>query len=177
MPENETLIYDARSATRWRPVAERMDGGQSPVELFPEIQDQFYTALQKVWKQWKERGVDPDELFQAALTNPEALRDFIKRMSFDLNARLLRDVAAGIEDSNMEVLIREFLQAAWDVVDGQLLLGIRDEDQSLEFNAQISRMLNRITKRLVDNPSRFPNRPSRNESPPDLDTQLGQSLL
>ena len=27
MPENETLLYDdARSASRWRPLGERMDG-------------------------------------------------------------------------------------------------------------------------------------------------------
>lgn len=52
MPENETLFRDARSANRWRPLCDRMDGGQAPTEAFPEIQNQFYASLQRVWRQW-----------------------------------------------------------------------------------------------------------------------------
>ena len=47
MPENETLLPDARNASRWRPVGRRMDEGQSPTDAFPEIQDQFYALLLK----------------------------------------------------------------------------------------------------------------------------------
>jgi hypothetical protein len=37
MPENETLLPDARNASRWRPIGERMDKGQSPTDAFPDI--------------------------------------------------------------------------------------------------------------------------------------------
>ncbi len=67
MPENETLVFDARVASRWRPIGERLDKGESPTELFLEMQNQFYTSLQRAWKQWRGRGVDPDQLFDAAL--------------------------------------------------------------------------------------------------------------
>ena len=177
MPENETLLYDARSASRWRPVGERMDGGQAPVELFPIIQDNFYTSCQKVWKQWKALGIDPGQLFAAALNDPKAMRDLIKQASNDRNAQLLRDVAAELQDADMEGLICGFLNAAWDDVEGQLQINRRENARSMEFICQVQRMLNRIVSGLTSNPSRFPNRPSLNEPPLDLDTQLGESLL
>ena len=177
MPENETLVGDTGGASRWRPVSERMDGGQAPADLFPEIQNQFYTSLQKVWRQWREGGIDPAQLFDAALNDPQALRDLIKKLSFDRNAQLVRDVAAGSQDADMEQLIGDFLNAAWGDVETQLGLDRRYEAQSLEFIGQVQRMLSRITRCLINNPSRIPNRPSRNEPPPDLDTQLGESLL
>lgn len=177
MPENETLVYDTRSASRWRPVAERIDGGQAPADLFPEIEKQFYTSLQKVWRQWRERGVDAAQLFDAALNDPNTLRDLIKKLSFDRNAQLVRDVAADGQDADLEHLIGDFLNAAWGDVETQLGLDRHYETQSLEFIGQIQRMLSRIVRCLSNNPSRIPNRPSRNEPPPDLDTQLGESLL
>lgn len=177
MPENETLVHDTRSASRWRPIRERMDRGQTPTELFPEIQDQFYAYGQKVWKQWKERGVDAAQLFDAARNDPQALRNLIKQASFDRNAQLLGDVAADIQDADMERLIRRFVDAVWEEVECLLQLNRREEAQSLEFIRQSQRMLNRIVSSLLNNPSRFPNRPSRNEPLPDLDTQLGESLL
>lgn len=177
MPENETLVYDPRSASRWRPVGERIDGGQAPVDLFPDIQSQFYRSLQKVWRQWRERGVDAKQLFDAALNEPKALQDLIKKLSYDPNARLLQDVATGSQEENMEQLIRDFLNAAWGDVETQLGLDRHYEAQSLEFMGQVQRMLSRIARCLSNDPSRIPNRPSRNEPPPDLDTQLGESLL
>jgi hypothetical protein len=177
MPENETLVYDTRSASRWNPVRERMDGGQAPADLFPEIQHQFYAALQKVWRQWRERGVDAAQLFDAALIDRSALRGLIKKLSFDRNAQLVRDIAAGRQDADMEYLIGDFVNAAWEDVETRLGLDRRYESQSLEFTGQVQRMLSRIARCLINNPSRIPNRPSRNEPPPDLDTQLGESLL
>ena len=68
MPENETLLPDARNASRWRPVVERMDEGQSPIDAYPVIQHHFYGLLLRVWRQWRTRGVDPAKLFDAVLT-------------------------------------------------------------------------------------------------------------
>jgi hypothetical protein len=77
----------------------------------------------------------------------------------------------------MEQLISGFLNAAWDDVETTLELDRRYEAQSPEFIVQVQRMLSRILCSLTNNPSRVPNRPSRSEPPPDLDTQLGESLL
>mgnify|MGYP000305109246 CR=1 FL=1 len=37
MPGNESLIYDAKTASRWQPLSERMDGGQMPNDMFGDI--------------------------------------------------------------------------------------------------------------------------------------------
>lgn len=177
MPENETLFHDARSANRWRPVADRMDGGQTPTDAFPDIQNQFYSCLQRIWRQWKDSGVDPSELFEAALNDPGKLAELIRQTHFDSYAQLLRDVAAGLQDATLEGLIRAFLDAAWDAARDELRLDCRDDARSPEFTSQVEAMLDRILRGLLNNPSRFPSRPPRKDPPPDLDTQLGESLL
>jgi len=178
MPENESLIYDAKTASRWQPLSDRMDGGQMPNDMFGDIQDSFYLLCGKVWRRWKRFGVDPSQLFDAALNDPKnALPDLIKRVSYDGSAQLLRDVAAELPEADMEELMRRFFNAAWEDAEGQLQLNRRDEARSPEFIEQVNEMLNRIVTSLLNNPSRFPNRPSRNEPPPDLDLMLGQNLL
>lgn len=177
MPENETLVFDTRVANRWRPISERLDGGEAPTELFPDIQSHFYTSLQKVWKQWRAKGVEPDRLFDATLNEPKALQDLIKTLSSDPNARLLHEVRAGRQSTDREQLIGDFLNATWEVVESQLGLDRRYEAQPLEFVGQVHRMLARIARGLANDLSRIPNRPSQNKPPPDLDDQLGQSLL
>ena len=122
-------------------------------------------------------GLDPSRLFDTALNDPRALRDLIRQAANDQNAQLLRDVAAEIEDANMETLICKFLHAVWDDVEGQLQINRRENAMSIAFIGKVQRMLNRIARGLLNNPSRFPNRPSRNELPLDLDTLLGESLL
>ncbi len=176
MPENETLLPDTRNASRWRPVGERMDEGQSPTDAFPVIQDQFYALLQNVWRQWRGRGVDPAQLFAAALHDPKAFQELLRQTGFDRNAQLLRDVATGLKDADMESLVRSFIDAAWESVQDQLQLDRREETLSPEFLSRIQGMLDCICRRLLANLSRFPSRP-RKEPPPDLDTRLGESLL
>ena len=177
MAENETLIFDAKTASRWQPLSERMDGGQMPNDMFGDIQDSFYRLCGKVWKQWKGFGVDPSQLFDVALNDPNALSHLIKRVSNDRSAQLLRDVAADLPGANMEELMHGFFNAAWEEAEGQLQLNRRDEARSPEFIEQVNQMLNRIVTSLLNNPSRFPNRPSRNEPPPDLDFMVRQNLL
>lgn len=177
MPENETLMGDRRSASRWRLVRERLDQGATPLELFPEIEKLFYRSLQKVWECWRTRDVDPARLFNAALDDPSALRVLIKQLSFDPNARLLRDVSIASQCAGIEQLICKYLSAAWGGVETQIGLHCHGESQSVEFTQKVQRMLNRIAQRLIENPSRIPNRPQRDERPPDLDTQLSESLL
>jgi len=65
MPENESLIYDAKTASRWQPLSDRMDGGQMPNDMFGDIQDSFYFKKQErvllvsvpsTWRRKFERG-------------------------------------------------------------------------------------------------------------------------
>jgi hypothetical protein len=177
MPENETLTPNARNASRWQGVNTRMDGGQTPVEAFPEIQNQFYAALQKVWKQWRARGVEAQSLFDAALEGPEALDALLRQTRFDSYARLIRDCSCGLSAADRESLIRQFLNSAWENARGELQLDRRNEAMGEDFNSQINDMLERMVRSLVNNPNRFPSRPPRREPPTNLDDLLGESLL
>lgn len=176
MPENETLVHDGRTASRWRPIGRRLDEGLPPNDAFPAIQDQFYALFQNVWRQWRASGVDAADLFRAALNDPNALRELIARTHHDRNAQLLRDVAASLQDPDLEGLIGAFLDAAWDSAHTQLQLDCREDTLSPEFTTQVRAMLDRIRQSLLTNPSRFPNRPRR-EPPPDIGTRLGEDLL
>ncbi len=176
MPENETLVHDARTASRWRPLGQRIDGGLDPTDAFPAIQNEFYALFQNVWRQWKDHGVDPADLFDAVLNDPAKLRELIKQSHFDRNAQLLRDVAAEVQYADMDDLVRAFLEAAWDSARGQLQLDVYEGALSQEFTDQIQSMLDRIGMGLRNNLSRFPSR-TRREPPPDLDTRLGENLL
>ena len=176
MPENETLLPNDRNASRWRQVSERLDGGGSPSDTFPAIQDRFYKSLRNVWRQWNRRGVEPARLFDAVLNDPKVFLDLLRQTGFDRNARLLQDVAIGLQDVDFESLVRGFIDASWECVRDQLQLDRREEALSPDFLSQVQGMLGRISRRLMANPSRFPSCP-RKEPPHDLDTRLGESLL
>ncbi len=176
MPENEALLHDGRTASRWRPIGHRLDDGVAPSDAFPAIQEQFYAIFQNVWRQWRSRGVDAADLFQAALADEAALRELIRQTNHDRNAQLLRDVARSLDDPDLEGLIGAFLEAAWDSAHTQLQLDCREDALSPEFMSQVQGMLDRIRQSLLNNLSRFPNRPRR-EPPPDIGTRLGEDLL
>lgn len=176
MPENEILLPNSRSASRWRSICDRRDGGLSPIQAFPEIQRQFYAGFRRAWRQLHHNGVDPGELFAAALSDPARLRRLIRQTRCDY-AQLLGDVAAGLEGATLEELVRVFLEAAWEVACDNLQFNCREEAQSTEFIALADSMLDRMARGLLRNPSRFPNRPPRKDPPLDLDTQLSENLL
>lgn len=177
MPENETLTHDAGTASRWRPIAHRLDGGATPSELFAEIQTEFYRLFQRLWKQWKRRGVDPAQLFDAALNSGTDFRDILRRLANDSYARFLYEVARDTESADRERLIQEYVEEVWKNAEGELQLNRRDESRSLEFTAHVQRMLSRIIGSLIADPSRIPSQPPRSEPPSDLDTELNRSLL
>jgi hypothetical protein len=77
MPENETLLNHARSASRRRSLGEGMDGGMAPTEVFPAIQNQLYALFQNVWRQRRARGVD------AAPDGPDSLHELIRQTRND----------------------------------------------------------------------------------------------
>jgi hypothetical protein len=177
MPENETLFPDARTANRWRPIGDRMDGGQTSIQAFPEIQKQFYKGLQRVWRQWTEKGVNPGLLFDAALNDLDRLVELVKQTGFHSYAQLLRDVAAGLQDATPEILLRAFLNAAWEVPCRELRINCREDAQSPDFKRQVDTMLDRMCRLLVNKPSRFPPLPPRKAPRQDLETQLAVNLL
>ena len=177
MPENETLVHDARNASRWRAICERMNGGLTPIDAFPDIQRQFYLSFRRAWRQWIDRGLDPGQLFEAALNDRGRLELMIRQANFDENARLLRDVAVGLQDRSLGDLIQAFLGAAWDNPRSQLRLDCLENSPPSGFNRLVDGMLKRMLRGLLKDPSRFPSQPPRKAPKPSLDLQLGESLL
>lgn len=176
MPENETLMPDNRSASRWKPISDRIDNSHSPVDELPNIQSQFYAQLRGIWKKWKSRGVDPARLFEAVLTDQRAFHDLLRQTNNDPDARLLREVAVSLESADMETLICDFLAAAWESVEAQLHLGRHGESSSPEFQGEVQHMLDGLHRHLIVDQSRIP--PCRSKVPsPDLDARLGESLI
>ncbi|MBS0262438.1 MAG: hypothetical protein JSS02_10850 [Planctomycetes bacterium] len=177
MPENESLFIDSKRASRWRPIADRLDLGEKAIEQFPEIERQFYTALKNTWDGWQRRGIDPRQLFHSALHEPSNFSELRKRATNDEFVLLLRDVVAvNLQTGDMNQLVADFLDAAWSEVSRQLQLNRRGEC-SPELNALVQFMLRRIGRSLGDDLARFPRRPNRRNAPVDLDSQLGESLL
>lgn len=177
MPENETLTRDSKTASRWQPICYRLDAGLSPAQVFPDIQDQFYACLGRVLRHWRESGVDLGQLIVAALNDPVSMAQLIRQTRFDDYARVLRDVALGLEVATTEGLIRAFLNAVWESVRDYLQLDFREDAQSFEFTDLVNGMLDRMANSLLLDPSRSPRRPPSKEPRPDLDTQLGENLL
>jgi hypothetical protein len=176
MPENETLTPNTPNASRWQPLRDRLAGGESPDAIFPDLQDQFYRALKHVFEQWKDRGVDPQQLFEAALNKPAMLRDLVSRMRNDEFAKLLQDGIAGESNQNLEGVIRSFLYGVWEDVRGLLQLDCREDGVPVTFFNSVDQMLERLIRSLLKDPSRIPRRPSKNKPPLDIDDLLGESL-
>jgi hypothetical protein len=177
MPENETLFPDARAASRWQPLRERMAKGESPNEIFPDFEEKFYAALRRVFKQWLKRGVDPKQMFEAAMDNDRSvLRDLMNRVWNDDYARLLQDATSGEESLNLEAVLRLFLNSVWDYVRDHLQIDCREGGVPDAFLKRVDQMLDRLIRGLLQNPSRVPRRPRHNKPPPDIDDTLGESL-
>lgn len=175
MPENEVLFPDARCANRWHPLRERF-GRESADEIFPDFQEQFYLALRRIFARWKARGIDPKQLFEAALHGSVQLRDLVNRIRNDQYARLLQDSIAGEQNPNLEVVLRSFLRSVWDNVRDQLQIDCLEGGVPDTFLSRVDQMLERLTRGLLKDPSRIPRRPPKNKPPPDIDDTLGEPL-
>lgn len=177
MAENETLIHEERSASRFHPVTLMLDQGRSLVEVFPEMERGLYAIFKHAWKRWRANGVEPRELFKAALNDPQALQRLIRQSGNDPNARLLADVASDLGFPDLKTLVKGFLNRVWEDVERQVQVNRRHDDRPLDYMLLSQKLIGRIMNKLQKNLSRFPNPPSQKKPPPDLDTQLGQSLL
>ncbi len=176
MPENETLTSDPRTASRWRSLRERLDRGDLPIDLFPEIQREFHNCLRAVYRQWRARGVDPVRLFAAAVADREALLRLVQEARRHDYAQLLRDVAASERDADLGRVVRCWLDLAWDYARTQLQVDRHGGGRHGDFSERAGQMLDHLARGLVENPSRIPRRPSR-AKPPVLDELLGLDLL
>lgn len=177
MPETELLTSDSKTASSWDPICRRLNVGQSAHQQFEEIQRAFYQVLQRVWKQWKRSGVDAGQLIAAALDDPLALKELVSKSKNHPYARLLQEITLADPDLGREVLLREFLDASWNVARSKMQLDSRDEMNCGEFSNQIEKMLGRMLRALLKNPSKSPNCPPGKSPPPDLDSRLDESLL
>jgi hypothetical protein len=177
MPENETLFPDARTASRWQALKERIAGGESPNEIFPDFEEKFYAALRRVFKQWVKRGVDPKQLFEAALDGDRSIvRDLVNQVGNDDYARLLLDATSGKENLNLEEVLRLFLNSTWDYIRDHLQIDCREGGVPDAFLKRVDQMLDRLIRGLLKNPSRVAARPRQMKPPPDIDDTLRESL-
>jgi hypothetical protein len=177
MPENETLFPDVRTASRWQPLRDRIANGESPDQIFLDIQKQLYLALRSAFARWMKRGIDPKKLFEAALDDDRSvLCDLVNRVWNDEYARLLQDATSGEESLNLEAVLRLFLNSVWDCVRDHLQIDCREGGVPDAFPKRVDQMLDRLIRGLLENPSRVPRRPRQNKPPPDIDDTLGESL-
>jgi hypothetical protein len=177
MPENETLFPDARTASRWQPLWERIERGESPHEIFPEIRKQFYLALRSAFRRWVKRCVKPSQLFEAAQNgNLPVLHDLVNQAGNDY-ARLLRDAISGETKPDLEAVIGFFLNSAWDNARDQLQIDRCEDGVRDAFLKLADQMLEQLTRGLLKNPSRIPRLPPNRKPPPKIDDMLGESLL
>ena len=95
MPENETLTEDPRSASRWRPVRDKIERDESVASIFPDVEKNFYAMLRRVWERWKEHGVSANEMFEAARNDRSLLRELVNRVRNDDFSRLLTEITVG----------------------------------------------------------------------------------
>jgi len=177
MPENETLFPDARTASRWQPLKERIAGGESPNEIFSDFEDNFYAALRRVFKQWAKRGVNPKQMFEAALNEDRSvLRDLVNQVWNHDYARLLQYATSGEKSLHLDTVLRLFLNSAWDRIRDLLQIDCREGGVSDAFLKRVDQMLDCLRRGLLKNPSRVPNYPRQNKPRPDIDDALGEPL-
>lgn len=177
MLENEFLYPDRRTVNRWHPLAERLGCGETPDSIFPVLQRQFYLALRNVFKQWKNRGTGPKELFESATADDRHLmRDLVRRTRNDDFAQLLEHAIDGEISPDLETVIRSFLTSVWENVRDHLQLDRSENDVPEAFLERVNQMLDRLTRDLHKDPSRVPRCPGRSQPPRDIDDVLGESL-
>lgn len=176
MAENETLYQETGNASRWCPLRDRLAEGEALSAMLPDLEKDLYLALRRVWKGWKQRGVEPEQLLNAAVNDPLGLRELVKRTGNDDFAQLLKDCVAGESNPDREMVVRSFLNSFWDHVRDHLQLDCREDGVPASFLDGVDQILDRMTRGLLKNPSRIPPRPPRKGPPPDIDDFLGQSL-
>lgn len=175
MPENETLIPDAKTASRWRPLRERLDRGEELIDLFPEIEREFYGCVQAIFRQWRGYGVDPAEFFAAATNDREALHSLVQKVRHHDYARLLVDVVAAERGADLDRVIRCWIDAAWESARAQTQVDRHEASRRGDFAGRVDRMLGRLSRQIAKDPSQSPRRPPR-DKPLDIDDILGLDL-
>lgn len=176
MPENELLDSEARAETRWRPLRDRLERGDTPDGLFPDVQQQFYQGLRCTFTRWRGRGVDPGHLFAAAVAGPAELRRLVRATWNDRHARQLQDAVAGLPCPDLGAVIRAFLDSLWEEARWFLQLDCLKGDVPESFLQDVEQMLGRLAHDLLKDPTRVPRRPRNAKRPPDVDDLLDEPL-
>lgn len=179
MAENETITIDGRTASRWRPVRDRISSGESLSDCFADIQDQFYQGLRRACRLMAKRGVPLDCLLTTALERPEDLETLVRQTRNEDYACLLLEVVRNQSFLSLEHLTPAWLSAVLDSVRDSLQLDLNGHSMDTAFNGKIDAMLDRMARLIAQNPSRIPPRPRTAAGRPsdDLGTTLGKSLL
>jgi hypothetical protein len=146
------------------------------IDLFPEIEREFYGCVQAVLKQWRSCGVAPAELFAAAVNDHEALPRLVQKVRHHEYARLLIDVVAAERGADLDRVIRCWISAAWESARAQIQVDRHEASRQDDFEGRVERMLDRLTRQVAEDPSQSPRRPPR-DKPLDLDDLLDLDLL
>ena len=176
MPENETLFPNCQTASRWNPLRDRIEGGEPLDELFPDLHRQFYKALQRAFEQCKKRGVDHKQLFEAAMNNRDLLHDLVEQTGYHDYAQLLQNVTFVEPNSELEGVIRGYLDSVWENVRGLLQIDCRDGGVPNSFWCSVDQMLERLRRSLLENPSNMPRCPRKQGPMQDIEDILKESL-
>lgn len=178
MAENETLIVDGKTASRWTPIQQRIASGDSPLDCFEDIEEHFYKSLRVVRRDMAKCGVTLERLLSTALNRPDELEAVVRQTRNQVHACLLLDIVRCQSFLSLEQLTLAWLSAVWDSVHDLLQLDLSDHAPNAAFDGKIRVMLNRLARLIAQKPTRIPNLPRCPKDPPDdLDRTLGQSIL
>lgn len=179
MAENETLTIDGATASRWRPVRQRLSAGTPASDCFPDIERQFYRSLRSACRKWDRRGVTLEGLLTAALDRSADLEALVRQTGHQDHARVLLEVARSQPFLSLEGLVFAWLEAIWDSIRDQLCFDLAAGTPTAAFNACVRAMLCRLARLIAANPTRVPSRPRRSptDEGDDLDDFLNRPLL
>lgn len=179
MAENETLTIDGTTASRWRPVRQRLAAGTPASACFSEVERQFYRGLRSACDLWIRRGVTLERLLTAALAQSADLEALVRQTRHQPYACVLLDVARAEQFCSLEGLVFAWLEAIWDSIRDQLCLDLAAGSPTASFQASVRAMLCRLARLIAANPTRVPSRPRRRptDDGDDLDDLLNRPLL
>lgn len=179
MAENETLTIDGATASRWRPVRQRLWAGTPASDCFADIEREFYRGLRSACSIWVRRGVTLEGLLTAALDRSADLEALFILTGHQPYAGVLLEVARSQPFLSLEGLVLAWLGAVWDSIRDQLCLDLAAGSPTAAFAASLRAMLCRLARLIAANPNRVPPRPPRRPSDErdDLDDLLNRDLL
>ena len=185
MAENESLDLGSSNARRWDEVSQDIRNGTPWEKVAPKVTKKLHEALRKFFKQLAKKGVSFEQLL-AARESPQALNDLVKKTGNHPYAVLLRDVCASGGTKETQGVLNEFVWSIWDTISDQIEVGTATAERTFvdlqivinEVNQLIGPDLERLSKKLAENPAKVPARVGKKGSKSDpTEEMMPMSLL